>query len=81
MPAPLPPSLAAAVEGCLGDLAARHRVVDVPVDGLEAALKQTPVTLSTMGRGLAADRWYFLAAAAAGRHAAGLLGGREVSRR
>ncbi|GAB3524880.1 DUF3866 family protein [Phytohabitans suffuscus] len=81
VPAPLPPSLAAAVEGCLGDLAARHRVVDVPVDGLEAALKQTPVTLSTMGRGLAADRWYFLAAAAAGRHAAGLLGGREVSRR
>jgi hypothetical protein len=31
------------------------------------------VQLSTMGRGLEQDLSYFLAAAAAGRHAAGLL--------
>ena len=33
-----------------------------------------PVPLSTMGRGLDEDHAYFLAAAAAGRHAAGLAG-------
>jgi hypothetical protein len=32
-----------------------------------------PVKLSTMGRGLDEDTEYFLAAAAAGRHAATLL--------
>jgi hypothetical protein len=54
-------------------LAARHRMVDVPVDGLLDALRRAPVRLSTMGRGLAEDEPYFLAAAAAGRHAANLL--------
>lgn len=54
-------------------LGARHRLVHVPVDGLEAALRTAPVPLSTMGRGLDADRAYFLAAAAAGRHAGRLL--------
>jgi len=54
-------------------LAARHRLVSVSVDGLEEALRGCPVELSTMGRGLDADLAYFLAAAAAGRHAAGLL--------
>ncbi|MDQ7908637.1 DUF3866 family protein [Phytohabitans sp. ZYX-F-186] len=73
VPSPLPPPLAAAVSASLAPLAARHRVVEVPVDGLEAALKAAPVPLSTMGRGLDADPWYFLAAAAAGRHAAALL--------
>ncbi|MBM0256577.1 DUF3866 family protein, partial [Micromonospora sp. 4G55] len=43
-----------------------------PTDGLDAALRALPVTLSTMGRGLDADHAYFLAAAAAGRHAARL---------
>jgi hypothetical protein len=52
---------------------ARHRVVPVPLDGLEAALLACPVGLSTMGRGLAEDPAAFLAAAAAGRHAASLL--------
>jgi hypothetical protein len=46
----------------------------VPVDGLYDALRSAPVKLSTMGRDLDADRAYFEAAAAAGRHAAGLLG-------
>lgn len=54
-------------------LADRHRLVTVPVDGLEDALRACPVPLSTMGRGLDADLAYFLAAAAAGRHAASLL--------
>jgi uncharacterized protein DUF3866 len=55
-------------------LAERHRLVSVATDGLDEALAASPVPLSTMGRGLAEDRAYFLAAAAAGRHAAALLG-------
>jgi len=51
----------------------RHREVKVPLDGLLTALRQCPVGLSTMGRGLDADPAAFLAAAAAGRHAAALL--------
>jgi hypothetical protein len=54
-------------------LAGRHHLVTVPVDGLDEALRGCPVPLSTMGRSLDADREYFLAAAAAGRHAAALL--------
>jgi len=54
-------------------LAARHRLVTVPVDGLDEALRGCPVPLSTMGRSLDEDAEYFLAAAAAGRHAAALL--------
>jgi hypothetical protein len=54
-------------------LAARHRLVRVAVAGLDEALRDTPVRLSTMGRGLDEDHANFLAAAAAGRHAAGLL--------
>jgi hypothetical protein len=69
VPSPLPFD----VEDALATLS-RHRIVHVPVDGLEAALKASPVPLSTMGRGLDADLWYFLAAAAAGRHAASLAG-------
>src|ERR1700677_2795209 len=55
-------------------LAERHRIVTVPVDGLEAALRACPAPLSTMGRGLDEDLAYFLTAAAAGRHAGRLLG-------
>jgi len=54
-------------------LATHHHLITVPVDGLEAALRACPVPLSTMGRGLDEDLPYFLAAAAAGRHAASLL--------
>jgi uncharacterized protein DUF3866 len=58
----------------LGD---RHRLVDVDVDDLteplRAAERDWGVRLSTMGRRLDQDRAYFLAAAAAGRHAATLL--------
>ena len=55
-------------------LAPRHNLVSVATGGLADALAASPVPLSTMGRGLDEDRAYFLAAAAAGRHAAGLLG-------
>ncbi len=53
-------------------LATRHNLVRVSVDGLPDVLRACPVPLSTMGRGLDADLAYFLAAAAAGRHAATL---------
>jgi hypothetical protein len=48
-------------------------VVEVDADGLDEALRALPVKLSTMGRSLDDDHAYFLAAAAAGRHAANLL--------
>ncbi|HEY8721185.1 DUF3866 family protein [Pengzhenrongella sp.] len=60
----------------LGAPDGRHRLV--PVDAgadLLGALADTPVKLSTMGRGLDADPAAFLAAAAAGAHAVGLLAG------
>jgi hypothetical protein len=50
----------------------------VSVAGLADALRACPVRLSTMGRGLDDDLAYFLAAAAAGRHAAALAGGRAA---
>ncbi len=56
-------------------LAARHALVRVSVAGLAGALRACPVPLSTMGRGLDQDLAYFLAAAAAGRHAVSLPGG------
>ncbi|GLY31836.1 DUF3866 family protein [Kineosporia sp. NBRC 101731] len=75
--APIPlPDLAALVEAQVAPLFAptgRHREVRVPVDGLLEALGESPVGLSTMGRNLAADPAAFLAAAAAGRHAAHLV--------
>jgi Protein of unknown function (DUF3866) len=49
----------------------RLTLVDVPTDGLDEALRGCPVRLSTMGRGLDEDRAAFVAAAAAGRYAAG----------
>lgn len=71
----LPEPQAARVAIDAAPLAARHRLVMVPVDGLDEALRACPVPLSTMGRSLDEDREYFLAAAAAGRHAASLLSG------
>ena len=68
----LPEPLASRVAADVAPLAMRHRLVTIPVDGLESALRDCPVPLSVMGRGLDSDLAYFLAAAAAGRHAAGL---------
>ncbi|BBH71193.1 hypothetical protein ACTI_78780 [Actinoplanes sp. OR16] len=73
VPDGLDPHLAEVVAATLEPLASRHTVIHVPVDGLDAALRESPVPLSTMGRKLDQDHAYFLAAAAAGRHAASLL--------
>lgn len=54
---------------------ARHRLVTVRDDDLPAALGPWAPLLSTMGRGLEQDPVAFVAAAAAGRHAASLLTG------
>jgi hypothetical protein len=75
----LPGELGTRVAAAALPLGARHAVVTVPVDGLEAALRACPVRLSTMGRGLDEDMAYFLATAAAGRHAARLLRGEPVT--
>lgn len=57
----------------LGAPAGRHRLVDVAAgEDLLTVLGASPVRLSTMGRGLAQDPAAFLAAAAAGVHAARL---------
>jgi hypothetical protein len=72
VPGGLDSGLAADVRAALAPLTERHRVVEVPVDGLDEALRALPVKLSTMGRDLDADHTYFLAAAAAGAHAARL---------
>lgn len=48
------------------------KIVQVEPDGLDAALRSSPVRLSTMGRGLDEDHAAFLYSAAAGRHAAAL---------
>jgi hypothetical protein len=67
--------LAAAVEADLVELGGRHRIVRVSADGLVPALRAAPVPLSTMGRTLDQDLEYFVAAGAAGRHAASLVEG------
>jgi uncharacterized protein DUF3866 len=72
VPAGLAAELADQVEEDLAGQPDRNRVVLVGTDGLDDALAALPVQLSTMGRGLSEDRAYFLAAAAAGRYAAGL---------
>ena len=68
----LPGDFGAQLRTAAVPLAARHNVVEVSVAGLHDVLRACPVPLSTMGRGLDEDLAYFLAAAAAGRHAAAL---------
>ena len=70
----LPGEFGARVLAAAAPLAARHCLVRVSVEGLTEVLRACPVPLSTMGRSLAEDLAYFLAAAAAGRHAAALVG-------
>ena len=69
----LPGEFGARVTEQAAALGPRHDLVRVPLDGLLEALRACPVPLSTMGRGLDQDLAYFLAAAAAGRHALSLL--------
>jgi hypothetical protein len=73
IPGDLAADLAKEVDEALAPLATLHHLVHVATDGLDAALQASPVRLSTMGRGLAEDHAYFVAAAAAGRHAATLI--------
>lgn len=68
--------LAAQVEVEVADLiqpVGRHQRINVSVEDLFEALHASPVRLSTMGRGLAQDPANFLAVAAAGKYAAGLV--------
>lgn len=60
------------IEEAATTLTPAHRLHRVGLAGLDRALTDTPVRLSSMGRGLVADPGYFLAAAAAGRLAARL---------
>ncbi|MEI4280488.1 DUF3866 family protein [Klenkia terrae] len=69
----LSPELARQVTEDLAGQPDRNPVVEVEVEGLDDALRASPVGLSTMGRGLDADHAYFLSAACAGRYAAGLV--------
>ena len=73
LPDSLDPSLAAAVRADLVDLPRTATLVTVSGAGLDAALRDSPVALSTMGRGLDQDYAYFLTCAAAGKHAAMML--------
>jgi len=66
----LPGDFGAQVAAAAEPLGSRHNLVRVGVDGLRELLAGCPVQLSTMGRGLDDDPAYFVAAAAAGRHAA-----------
>ena len=74
----LPGEFGERVAAAAAPLAARHNLVPVSVAGLADALRACPVRLSTMGRGLDEDLAYFLAAAAAGRHA-GVLAGQRAA--
>ena len=69
----LPGDFGERVRAAVTELSGLHRLVEVPTDGLLDLLRNTPVPLSSMGRGLDADPAYFLACAAAGLHAASLL--------
>jgi len=69
----LPGDLGVLVRRQVEELTGRHQLVPVDCTPLHAALEASPVPLSTMGRGLSEDPAAFLAAAAAGWHAAGLL--------
>src|SRR5215472_13470526 len=68
----LPGEFGASIAAAAAPLGGRHALVTVSVAGLREALADCPVPLYTMGRGLDDDPAYFLAAAAAGRHAAAL---------
>ena len=67
------PSSAADLVAPVREQLARHRLVEVDDTGLLDVLRAEAPLLRTMGRGLDDDPVAFLAAAAAGRHAAGLL--------
>lgn len=73
VPEDLETELAERVATQLEPLGRRHRLVRVKTEGLTEAVAALPMRVSTMGRSLGQDPAYFLACAAAGRHAASLL--------
>ncbi|QDP97281.1 DUF3866 family protein [Microlunatus elymi] len=66
------PRFAPRVDEAVEPLGELHRLHRIELDGLDRALLDCPVRLSSMGRNLDADPAYFLANAAAGRLAARL---------
>lgn len=72
----VPDSTRETVDGQLEDLFACERLTrtDVSTRGLSTALKDSPVAMRTMGRGLAEDPLAFLAAGVAGYAATELMG-------
>jgi hypothetical protein len=64
--------LASAVAAGVRQLS-QHRLITVDLAGLRTVLAASPIQLSSMGRSFDADPGYFLAAAAAGRHATTLI--------
>jgi hypothetical protein len=73
LPGPVGDRVREQVGALCADSAGRLRAHEVSCDGLDEALRQSPVRLSTMGRGYDDDRASFLASAVAGRFAARLL--------
>lgn len=69
VPDSLEPEISGVVNEQLHELSTRHRIVRVSADRLITAMREQPVSLSTMGRDLDADLSYFLSCAVAGRHA------------
>lgn len=67
------PRFADRISESVADLAPLHRLHRIELAGLDRALLECPIRLSTMGRDLDADPAYFLGAAAAGRLAVRIL--------
>lgn len=65
--------IGAAVRIAANTLSPPHRLVEVAVDGLLDAVRSAPIRVASMGRSLDEDPAYFVACAAAGRHAATLI--------
>jgi hypothetical protein len=75
LPEPLPPAIRRQTQQLAAAHFAHHRLITVDAAALLPALRRAPVPLTSMGRGLDDDPVMFLAAAAAGVHAAQLTVG------
>jgi hypothetical protein len=76
LPGPIGAQVLAQAAALCEASAGRLALHEIDCDGLDEALRDTPVPRSTMGRGYDDDRASFLGAAVAGRFAAGLLSSR-----
>jgi len=73
LPGDLGARVVAQARGLTDASGGRLALHEVDTDGLDAALREAPVALRTMGRGYDDDRAGFLGAAVAGRYAARML--------